>query len=85
MATLIAYLIAADKMSADYKLQAWRMFNEARHPNLIGKWAVENYADAGELEDLPEPIVGNRFTVAEAKRMLMAAQEMEAEQAAEAA
>lgn len=77
MSALIAYLIAADKLPVEHKLQTWRMYNEARQRGAIDTWEEGGFKDADGLEDLPEPVAGQRFTVDEARRMLIASGELE--------
>ncbi|WP_188262699.1 DGQHR domain-containing protein [Azospirillum tabaci] len=55
MATLICYLIAADKLDEKIKAAAWRSFTSAR-----GK----------PDEDLPKPVEGEIYTASEAKKFL---------------
>jgi hypothetical protein len=58
MATLVCYLIAADKMTEAMKAAAWRSFTTAR---------------GDESEDLPDPIAGAAYTAKEAKAYFDAA------------
>jgi DNA sulfur modification protein DndB len=66
MAGLVCFLIAADKLDDDAKFATWRMFNEARNPEDVATWLKSN-GSRGKVENLPKPIEGEAFTVAEAK------------------
>jgi DNA sulfur modification protein DndB len=65
MATLVCYLLAADRLNSDVKFAAWKTYNEARGAD-IAAWIASKGA-MGNFEDLPEPIEGSAFTVADAK------------------
>lgn len=73
MSALLAYLLAADRMDAGYKLSTWRMYNDARRRGAVDAWEANGFDDAGELEDLPAPVAGQQFTVDDAKAMHQAA------------
>jgi DNA sulfur modification protein DndB len=75
MSALLAYLLAADRMDAGYKLATWRMFNDARRRGAADEWERGGFVEPSELEDLPDPTAGVPFTVADARAMLEAAAE----------
>jgi DNA sulfur modification protein DndB len=64
MASLVCYLIAADRLTDDLKFETWRMFNHARG-KLPDAW-LEAGGGKESLEDLPQPVQGNAFTAADA-------------------
>ena len=66
MATLLVYLIAADRIPAEIKFAAWKSYNEARSQDLEG-WMQSGGTKTGKLEDLPDPVEGKPFTTADAK------------------
>lgn len=66
MATLLCYLIAADRLDDDVKFAAWKTYNEARGGD-IEVWIASGGAKTSKLEELPEPVDGVAFTVADAK------------------
>ena len=72
MSALLAYLIAADRMDAGYKLSTWRMFNDSRRRGAIDAWEAAGFGDVGDLEDLPAPIAGETFTTENARAMMSA-------------
>ena len=66
MATLLVYLIAADRIPAEIKFAAWKSYNEARGQD-VESWAQSGGTKTGKLEDLPDPVEGKPFTTADAK------------------
>jgi DNA sulfur modification protein DndB len=73
---LIAYLLASDKMSDNYKLNIWRQFNDARGKGRIAAWRENGFKDVGDPtalpEDLPKPFSGEAFTVEDARKLMEA-------------
>lgn len=68
---LIAYLVAADKLSDDYKLGVWKLYNESRNKGIVETWEKAGFvAEDGKPEDLPVPAAGSQFTVEDAKRLM---------------
>lgn len=65
MATLLSYLIGADRMSDETKYAVWEAFNAARRPDDIADWRKSS-GTKGNVEDLPVPVEGEAFTVADA-------------------
>lgn len=78
MSALLAYIIAADRMDAVYKLSTWRMFNDARQRGAVDAWEAGGFADPQGLEDLPAPVAGEPFTTEAARAMLLAAERAKA-------
>jgi DNA sulfur modification protein DndB len=66
MATLLCYLIAADQLDEDTNYATWRMYNEARNPDAFASW-IKSGGAKGKVEDLPDPVEGSTYGVAEAK------------------
>jgi DNA sulfur modification protein DndB len=66
MATLLCYLIAADRVGSDVKFAAWKSYNEARGADTEA-WVASGGAKGGKFEDLPDPVEGPAFTTADAK------------------
>jgi hypothetical protein len=66
MATLLCYLLAAERLSNEVKYAAWRAYNEARGAE-IEAWIASRGARSGKFEDLPKPVEGPAFTVDDAK------------------
>jgi DNA sulfur modification protein DndB len=77
MATLLVYLIAADRIDAEVKFTAWKSYNEARGHD-IEAWVKSGGAKTGKLEDLPDPVEGPGFTTADAKAFAEKAGELKA-------
>lgn len=68
---LIAYLVAADKLSDEYKLVVWKHYNESRNKGIVEVWEKAGFvAEGGKPEDLPVPAAGSQFTVEDAKRLM---------------
>lgn len=65
MAGLLSYLIAADKLDDESLFAIWRMFNEARTAEEFSNW-VKSSGAKGDVENLPEPVEGAAYTVADA-------------------
>jgi len=65
MANLLAYLIGADRLADDAKYAIWETFNQARRPEEIADWRKSS-GTKGNVEDLPQPIEGTAYTVADA-------------------
>lgn len=66
MATLLCYLIAADRLDNEVKFAAWKSYNEARGGD-IEAWVASGGAKGGKFEDLPDPVEGAAFTTEDAK------------------
>lgn len=70
MSALVAYLIAADKLSPAYKLSVWRQYNEARNRGVVEAWRAAGFGGDEAPEDLPLPVKGAAFTVEDARKLL---------------
>ena len=77
MATLLVYLIAADRVPADVKFAAWKSYNEARGQD-IEAWLESGGTKRGKLEDLPDPVEGKVFTTVDAKAYALESGEIKA-------
>jgi DNA sulfur modification protein DndB len=78
MATLLCYLIAADRLGNDVKFVAWKSYNEARGADVDAWIASKGARDGSKFEDLPKPIEGTEFTVADAKLHVRESGDLEA-------
>ena len=67
MASLLCYLIAADRIDDKLKFEIWKMFNAARGKDLES-W-IESGAIKGNMENLPVPVEGLAFTVKAAQNL----------------
>ncbi len=65
MATLLSYLLGADRMSDEAKYAVWEAFNAARRPEDLAEWRRSS-GTKGHVEGLPEPIEGVAFSVKDA-------------------
>ena len=69
---LIAYLIAADQLSDEYKLSVWKLYNESRAKGIVDAWEKNGFipTEDGKPEDLPTPVTGEAFTVENARALM---------------
>ena len=67
MASLLCYLIAADRIDDKLKFEIWKMFNAARGKDLES-W-IESGTTKGNMENLPVPVEGLAFTVKAAQNL----------------
>lgn len=78
MATLLCYLVAADRLGNDVKFAAWKSYNEARGQDIETWIASKGARDGSKFEDLPKPVEGSPFTVADAKSYAQESGELKA-------